>query len=110
MATEKPATGAKKKQKKRSTNIVSLHGWEWRVDEEFVIERLIGKMVADGGEVPGREGAKVPAGTAPVEPCDQRARLSSLRWHAVGRSRTSPGRGGQRREWRGVKTTKMAAG
>ena len=31
--------------------------------EEFVIERLIGKMVADGGDVPGREGEKVPAGT-----------------------------------------------
>ena len=25
--------------------------------------RLIGKMVADGGEVPGREGTKIPAGT-----------------------------------------------
>ena len=25
--------------------------------------RLIGKMVADGGEVPGREGTRIPAGT-----------------------------------------------
>ena len=27
------------------------------------MHRLIGKMVADGGEVPGREGTKIPAGT-----------------------------------------------
>ena len=46
---------------KRGRNIVSLHGWEWDSEEEFVIDRLIGKMVADGGEVPGR--SNVPAGT-----------------------------------------------
>lgn len=56
--------GKKKGGKKRSrANIISLHGWEWEASEEFVIERLIGKMVADGGDVPGREGEKVPAGT-----------------------------------------------
>ena len=27
------------------------------------MHRLISKMVADGGEVPGREGTKIPAGT-----------------------------------------------
>lgn len=53
--------GASKKRKR--TNIVSLHGWEWEANEEFIIERLIGKMVADGGEVPGHEGKKIPAGT-----------------------------------------------
>ena len=40
-----------------------MHGWEWDASEEFEIERLIGRMVADGGEVPGREGQKIPAGT-----------------------------------------------
>ena len=36
--------------------------WEWDSSQEFIIERLIGKMVADGStEVPGRSGIK--AGT-----------------------------------------------
>ena len=36
--------------------------WEWDSTQEFIIERLIGKMVADGStEVPGRSGIK--AGT-----------------------------------------------
>ena len=34
---------------------------EWEADEVFDIDRLIGKMVACGGEVPGRTG--VAAGT-----------------------------------------------
>ena len=29
----------------------------------LLIVRLIGKMVADGGDVPGREGTAIPAGT-----------------------------------------------
>ena len=63
------ATGAwrrwqgRRQQEGKRTNIVSLHGWEWEANEEFIIERLIGKMVADGGEVPGHEGKKIPAGT-----------------------------------------------
>ena len=36
--------------------------WEWDSTQEFIIERLIGKMVADGqSEVPGR--GKMKAGT-----------------------------------------------
>ena len=50
-----PTRGGKRKR----ANIVELHGWEWDAQEEFVIERLIGKMVADGETpVPGREGEK----------------------------------------------------
>jgi hypothetical protein len=49
--------------RRKKANIVSLHGWEWDASEEFEIERLIGKMVTDGGEVPGREGEAIPAGT-----------------------------------------------
>jgi len=48
--------------KRKRANIVSLHGWEWDAEEEFIIERLIGKMVADGvTPVPGR--SNVQAGT-----------------------------------------------
>lgn len=37
--------------------------WEWDSTQEFIIERLIGKMVVDGTTpVPGREG-KFAAGT-----------------------------------------------
>jgi hypothetical protein len=54
--------GAGGKGKKRGrTGICSLHGWEWGADELFEIDSLIGKMVADGGDVPGR--TRVPAGT-----------------------------------------------
>jgi len=53
--------GSKKKSKKKKSNMVSLNDWEWEADEIFEIERLIGKMVADGGEVPGR--TAVVAGT-----------------------------------------------
>jgi hypothetical protein len=46
--------GGKGKKRKRA-NIVSLHGWEWDADEDFIIERIIGKMVAEEGvEIPGR--------------------------------------------------------
>ena len=45
--------------RRKKANIVSLHGWEWDASEEFEIERLIGKMVTDGGEVPGREGEAI---------------------------------------------------
>ena len=49
----KGGKGGKKKK------VVSLHGWEWEETEEFEIEALIGKMVADGvTEVPGRTGVK----------------------------------------------------
>ena len=41
--------------------MVSWGEWEWDPKAEFVIERLIGRMVADGGDVPGR--TNVPAGT-----------------------------------------------
>ena len=55
-AGEKP--GGKRKRKKA---MVSWGEWEWDPKAEFVIERLIGRMVADGGDVPGR--SNVPAGT-----------------------------------------------
>ena len=42
-----------------------LHGWSWEPDEEFDIECLVGKMVADGGEVPGREGTRIHPGGDP---------------------------------------------
>ena len=35
--------------------------WEWDANAEFIIERIIDRMVADGGEVPGRTGVR--AGT-----------------------------------------------
>jgi hypothetical protein len=51
-----------KGKKRKRANIVSLSGWEWDASEEFEIETLIGKMVADGETpVPGRTGVK--AGT-----------------------------------------------
>ena len=53
-------SGGSKKCKKKS-NMVSLNDWEWEADEVFDIDRLIGKMVACGGEVPGR--TDVAAGT-----------------------------------------------
>lgn len=54
--------GAGGKGKKRGRGaICSLHGWEWGADELFEIDSLIGKMLADGGDVPGR--TRVPAGT-----------------------------------------------
>jgi hypothetical protein len=52
-----------KKRARAAIAIASLHGWECgaRMNEMFEIERLmIGRMVSDGGEVPGRTG--VPAG------------------------------------------------
>ena len=49
--------GGKRKRKKA---MVSWGEWEWDPKAEFIIERLIGRMVADGGEVPGR--TNVPAG------------------------------------------------
>ena len=55
--------GGKKRKSKRKRGWVYLNDWGWDPTEEFVIERLIGKMVADGGEVPGREGEKIAAGT-----------------------------------------------
>ena len=52
-ATASKGKGGGKKRKK--ANIVSLHGWEWDADEEFTIECVIGKMVAEEGvEIPGR--------------------------------------------------------
>ena len=55
--------GAKKKKAKRKRGWVYLNDWGWDPTDEFVIERLIGKMVADGGDVPGREGEEIAAGT-----------------------------------------------
>ena len=37
--------------------------WEWDSTEEFEIERLIGRMVADGSDVPGRAPGSIAAGT-----------------------------------------------
>ena len=53
-----PAAGSKRKRKK---HMVSWGEWEWDPKAEFVIERLIGRMVADGSEVPGR--SNIAAGT-----------------------------------------------
>ena len=51
-----------KAKKRKRSNIISLNGWEWDAGEEFEIETLIGRMVADGvTPVPGRTGVK--AGT-----------------------------------------------
>ena len=55
--------GGKKRKSKRKRGWVYLNDWGWDPTEEFVIERLIGKMVADGGDVPGREGEEIAAGT-----------------------------------------------
>ena len=63
MKTAEAAARRRAGKKRARADIVSLHGWEWEASEEFDIERLIGKMVADGSEVPGREGEKVAAGT-----------------------------------------------
>jgi hypothetical protein len=57
---QKPGMGmGRRKQGK----IVSLYGWEWDSTEEWVIERLIGRMVADGSDVPGRTPGSIQAGT-----------------------------------------------
>ena len=56
---EQSAGGKGKGKRKSRANIVSLHGWEWDSREEFTVERLIGKMAADGvTEVPGRTNVK----------------------------------------------------
>ena len=54
------AGGGKKKKAKSTRKVVSYLGWEWYETEKFIMEKLIGKMVAEG-EVPGRTGIK--AGT-----------------------------------------------
>ena len=60
-AGDKGGKGGKSGKRKRD-EIVALHGWEWDADELFIVEKLIGKMVAAGvAEVPGRTGIK--AGT-----------------------------------------------
>jgi hypothetical protein len=49
------AGGEGGKKRKKGKNWVVQGEWEWDSTQEFVIERLIGKMVADGeAEVPGR--------------------------------------------------------
>ena len=53
--------GGKGKKRGRKKRMVSWGEWEWEEDAEFIIEKLIGRMVADGGPVPGR--SNVPAGT-----------------------------------------------
>ena len=53
--------GGGKKQKKGKQWVVQGE-WEWDSNQEFIIERLVGKMVADGQtDVPGRAGIR--AGT-----------------------------------------------
>ena len=59
-AAPKPKTG---KGRRKSPQVVRLHGWEWDAGEDFTIERLIGRMVADGSDVPGRTPGSIPAGT-----------------------------------------------
>ena len=55
------SSGHRKKQKKGKKWVVQGE-WEWDSSQEFIIERLIGKMIADGKtEVPGRSGVR--AGT-----------------------------------------------
>ena len=50
------------KKQKRGKKWVVQGEWEWDSSQEFIIERLLDKMVADGStEVPGRAGIK--AGT-----------------------------------------------
>ena len=55
-AADNPQPG--RKQKRKRAKIVSMRVgdavWEWDSTEEFEIERLIGRMVADGSDVPGR--------------------------------------------------------
>lgn len=63
---EQVSTGKKRKKKR---NIVELNGWEWYEDEAFEIDRLIGKMVSDGGEIPGRSKVCTFALAAPRIPC-----------------------------------------
>ena len=59
---EKPSADGKGKRKRQARkNMVSWGEWEWDANAEFIIDRLIDRMVADGGEVPGRTGVK--AGT-----------------------------------------------
>ena len=53
----------KSKGQRKKASILSLHGWEWDAGEDFDIERLIGRMVADGSDVPGRRPGSIPAGT-----------------------------------------------
>ena len=56
------AGGGKRQKKSKGKNWVVQGEWEWDSSTDFIIERLIGKMVADGKtEVPGR--ARIKAGT-----------------------------------------------
>ena len=48
------------KKRKTKVKMISYKGWEWPANKKFEIEKLIGKMVAEG-EVPGRVNIK--AGT-----------------------------------------------
>eukprot|EP00966_Prymnesium_polylepis_P334578 7389947-Prymnesium_polylepis.1 len=49
-----------KKKRKSKVKMASWKGWEWPANKKFEIDKLIGKMVAEG-EVPGRSNVK--AGT-----------------------------------------------
>eukprot|EP00966_Prymnesium_polylepis_P243819 5638864-Prymnesium_polylepis.1 len=46
-----------KKKAKSTRKVVSYKGFEWFATEKFEIDKLIGKMVAEG-EVPGRQNVK----------------------------------------------------
>ena len=81
----------KKKKAKRKRGWVYLNGWGWDPTEEFVIERLIGKMVADGGDVPGREGEEIAAGTV----------LYKVLWEGWPAGDRHVGRGRSDPVWRG---------
>ena len=64
------------KRKKKGKNWVVQGEWEWDSSAEFIIERLLGKMVADGStDVPGRAGIK--AGRPPIPPPPTDLGLSS---------------------------------
>eukprot|EP00966_Prymnesium_polylepis_P077184 1788044-Prymnesium_polylepis.1 len=49
-----------RKKSKSKVKMVQYKGWEWPANKKFEIEKLIGKMVAEG-EVPGRQ--NIEAGT-----------------------------------------------
>ena len=47
-----------KKKSKSKVKMVEYKGWQWPANKKFTIEKLLGKMVAEG-EVPGRQNVKV---------------------------------------------------
>ena len=50
--------GGQKKKAKSKARMVEYKGWQWPANKKFTIEKLLGKIVAEG-EVPGRQNVKV---------------------------------------------------